>query len=142
MKKIVFFIATLALMTLMVPAIAIAAPSDNGVMAQGSAAQSTTGIQATQSFPNFVDNNGDGICDNYPSYAGKQLSNCCICGMCSRFVDENGDGVCDNRGTMQNGCNACPAYIDENGDGVENVEFKLSDCAYVKLNDDADLFDE
>ena len=32
--------------------------------------------------------------------------------------------------------------LDENGDGVENVQFKLSDCAYVKLNDDADLFDE
>ena len=32
--------------------------------------------------------------------------------------------------------------LDENGDGIENVEFKLSDCAYVKLNDDADLFDE
>jgi len=26
--------------------------------------------------------------------------------------------------------------LDENGDGVENVEFKLADCAYVKLNDD------
>ena len=31
--------------------------------------------------------------------------------------------------------------LDENGDGVENVEFELSDCAYVKLNDDEDLFD-
>ena len=30
--------------------------------------------------------------------------------------------------------------LDENGDGVENVEFRLGDCAYVKLNDDADLF--
>jgi ribosome maturation factor RimP len=29
--------------------------------------------------------------------------------------------------------------LDENGDGVENVEFKLSDCAYVKLYDDYDL---
>lgn len=26
--------------------------------------------------------------------------------------------------------------LDENGDGAQNVEFKLSDCAYVKLNDD------
>ena len=32
--------------------------------------------------------------------------------------------------------------LDENGDGVENVRFRLSDCAYIKLNDDADLFDE
>lgn len=31
--------------------------------------------------------------------------------------------------------------LDDEGNGVENVQFKLSDCAYVKLNDDADLFD-
>ena len=30
--------------------------------------------------------------------------------------------------------------LDEDMNGVENVEFKLADCAYVKLNDDADLF--
>jgi len=29
--------------------------------------------------------------------------------------------------------------LDENGDGTENVEFKLSDCAFVKLYDDYDI---
>ncbi|HCJ41570.1 ribosome maturation factor RimP [uncultured Ruminococcus sp.] len=32
--------------------------------------------------------------------------------------------------------------LDENGDGVENVRFKLSDCAFVKLFDDGDLESE
>ena len=32
--------------------------------------------------------------------------------------------------------------LDENGDGVENVTFKLSDCAFVKLYDDFDLEEE
>lgn len=30
--------------------------------------------------------------------------------------------------------------LDENGDGISQLEFKLSDCAYIKLNDDEDLF--
>lgn len=30
--------------------------------------------------------------------------------------------------------------LDGGGSGEEKVEFRLSDCAYVKLNDDADLF--
>ena len=30
--------------------------------------------------------------------------------------------------------------LDEDMNGVEYVEFKLADCAYVKLNDDAVLF--
>ena len=37
----------------------------------------------------FVDNNGDGICDNYGN------GNCHHEG---NFVDSNGDGVCDNYG--------------------------------------------
>ena len=32
--------------------------------------------------------------------------------------------------------------LDENGDGVENVTFKLADCAFVKLYDDYDLEEE
>ena len=32
--------------------------------------------------------------------------------------------------------------LDENGDGVENVQFKLNDCAFVKLYDDGDLEEE
>ena len=45
----------------------------------------------------FVDEDGDGVCDNAGSYC--------------RFVDEDGDGVCDNAGTY---CR----FVDEDGDGV------------------------
>ncbi len=60
---------------------------------------------------NFVDENGDGICDHYQS------------GTCpgygKGFTDENGDGICDH---YQSG--TCPGYkngkgfVDENGDGI------------------------
>lgn len=30
--------------------------------------------------------------------------------------------------------------LDEEGNGTEPIQFKLSDCAYIKLNDDEDLF--
>jgi len=37
---------------------------------------------------NFIDKNGDGVCDNNPD--------CCKNGKSTKFVDENGDGICDN----------------------------------------------
>ena len=46
---------------------------------------------------NYVDANGDGICDNRGNYC--------------RFVDTDGDGVCDYHGS------SC-WYTDTNGDGV------------------------
>lgn len=47
---------------------------------------------------NFVDANGDGVCDNYGTGCGQY------------FVDADGDGVCDNYGTgcghgQGHGCN-------------------------------------
>jgi len=54
---------------------------------------------------NFVDENGDGVCDNYQN-GGKQ-------GKCANFVDENGDGVCDNckgKGSLGKG-NCCKKGI-------------------------------
>lgn len=39
---------------------------------------------------NFVDEDGDGICDNYNN-AG-----------CPGYLDEDGDGICDNRGVGRN----------------------------------------
>ena len=39
--------------------------------------------------PNYVDNNNDGICDNYVERPN--------------YVDDNNDGICDNIGT-QSGC--------------------------------------
>ena len=50
---------------------------------------------------NFVDTNGDGICDHRTSQK------------CSNFVDNNGDGICDNHGT-----NCGIGFVDENGDGI------------------------
>ena len=49
-------------------------------------AQTTQTDQNTSS--NFVDNDGDGICDNHQNH-GKQVN-------CTKFVDGNDDGVCDN----------------------------------------------
>ena len=53
-------------------------------VAVGSAAR---GAQAT--CPGYVDEDGDGICDNCGT----------TCGSCPGFVDADGDGVCDNYGT-------------------------------------------
>ena len=47
----------------------------------------------------FVDEDGDGICDNTGLRAGN--------GMRNGFIDEDGDGICDNGG-----------FIDEDGDGI------------------------
>jgi len=45
--------------------------------------------QTSQNTPgNFVDKNGDGVCDNHQT-RGTQAK-------CAKFVDANGDGVCDN----------------------------------------------
>jgi len=45
--------------------------------------------------PQFVDEDGDGVCDN--------------------FVDEDGDGICDHDGTGQG---QGSGFVDEDGDGV------------------------
>lgn len=52
----------------------------------------------------FIDEDGDGICDNYTAS--------CACGL--GYVDENGDGICDNIATGACGL----GYVDENGDGI------------------------
>ncbi|NLH63360.1 MAG: hypothetical protein GX478_04095 [Erysipelotrichaceae bacterium] len=51
----------------------------------------------------FVDENGDGICDN----AGADHCR----GNGQGYIDANNDGICDNAGDRQN-------CIDANGDGV------------------------
>jgi hypothetical protein len=50
----------------------------------------------------FVDNNNDGVCDNYQS----KVKN----GKCTNFVDKNGDGICDNckcQGKGKGNANCC-----------------------------------
>ena len=44
---------------------------------------------------NFIDNNKDGVCDNYQA----RMKN----GRGANFVDKNGDGICDNRGNAGQG---------------------------------------
>jgi hypothetical protein len=59
--------------------------------------------------PGFVDDDGDGVCDNLGDY-GRGRGGCgCDGGM--NFIDSDGDGVCDNIGT--NG-------RDDDGDGIPN----------------------
>lgn len=53
----------------------------------------------------YVDENGDGVCDNYGTGAG-----------CAGFVDANGDGVCDNCGATSG--TGCGHFVDANGDGI------------------------
>ena len=58
---------------------------------------------------NFVDLNGDGVCDNAGSKVGL--------GAKLNFVDADGDGVCDNAGSGL-GLGQKKNFVDANGDGV------------------------
>ena len=64
---------------------------------------------------NFVDTNGDGICDNHGT-------NCSI-----GFVDENGDGICDhcasaNTTAKQNGMGRRGCHNNMNGHGCHQAK--------------------
>ncbi|WP_419543687.1 hypothetical protein [Negativibacillus massiliensis] len=64
---------------------------------------------------NFVDTNGDGICDNHGT-------NCSI-----GFVDENGDGICDHRSSAnttakQNGMGRRGCHNNMNGHGCHQAK--------------------
>ena len=56
---------------------------------------SQTAGNARPTRPAFVDEDGDGICDNFVEGQRKGLGN----GTRANFVDADGDGVCDNQGT-------------------------------------------
>ena len=62
--------------------------------------------------PAFVDEDGDGICDNYVKGQRRGLGN----GTRANFVDADGDGVCDNRGTRSG-----ERLKDGSGKGGRNV---------------------
>ncbi len=80
----------LAFITGMIVGIAFLATSVNAQTASNQ--DKTAKVETTQTSQptagNFVDKNGDGICDNHQA-KGKQAN-------CAKFVDANGDGVCDN----------------------------------------------
>ncbi len=70
----------------------------------------------------YVDADGDGICDNI--------------GTCPRSVDADGDGVCDNLGDCgrgRGGCGGCGGcggteFVDSDGDGVcDNIGINCRD---------------
>lgn len=78
----------------------------------------TDATQPAQGF-GYVDNDGDGACDNYvqrqPDGYGRGQGLGQGNAACTGFVDANGDGICDNCGS---GSANCPGYIDADGDGV------------------------
>lgn len=59
---------------------------------------------------NFVDADGDGICDNLGTGFKQNRMH--------KFVDEDGDGVCDNCLNSQCNRNREANFVDEDGDGV------------------------
>jgi hypothetical protein len=80
-------------------------------------AQSTTGPVATiggtnKECPKFVDNNKDGICDNYTAKAdgGKGVN----------YVDANMDGICDHR--------ADSTFCKGNGNGCKQNCQNMQNC--------------
>jgi len=81
MKKLTVFILTTALAVMFA----------SQTMAQDAGKQNADTEKAaqTQTYGKFVDNNKDGVCDNFQA-RGQE-------GRGARFVDANGDGVCDHR---------------------------------------------
>lgn len=77
--------------------------------------------------PTFIDENGDGVCDNYAANGGKGLG--LGKGERRNFVDADGDGVCDNTGSgtknqrkFGNKNQLKTNFVDADGDGVcDNV---------------------
>ncbi|MHB9028005.1 MAG: hypothetical protein ACYC9O_04510 [Candidatus Latescibacterota bacterium] len=59
--------------------------------------------------PNFVDEDGDGVCDNM----GKGLNR----GKGKGFIDADGDGVCDNSTGAGKGKGKGRGFVDADGDG-------------------------
>ena len=114
MKKVLAAIAAVMILaslgTMSVSAAGRGYGAGNG-MGGGRGWQSTsTGIVTGGHHGNYIDANGDGVCDNWGTDAG---------GNGGSFVDANGDGICDDYGT-----GSCGGwrYVDANGDGVcDNV---------------------
>lgn len=127
-KRILNVVALMTVVTVALfglSAVAYAAPGDNaqqdgtgpkGTIAQkqDKTKQGSRGQVNSLSY-RYLDENGDGICDNYQS----GTRGYCTLPGCN-YVDTNGDGLCDNRHVHGNGyCNmpGC-AYVDENNDGI------------------------
>ena len=58
---------------------------------------------------NFIDEDGDGLCDNWAGGGSGRCGN----GPC--FIDQDGDGLCDNCGTQ---CVGGRNFIDQDSNGL------------------------
>jgi len=86
----------------------LSAQTDNGITGKDNKAVESVEAQTVQqSRPNFVDYNGDGICD---SRQGRGMRN-------RNFVDANNDSICDNF-TARRGNRQGRNFVDTNNDGV------------------------
>ena len=78
-------------------------------------------VSGNQNRPSFIDDDGDGVCDNTGRSLGRgqgwgKMNRTSFVdedgdGICDNFDDEDGDGICDN---CANGAN----FVDADGDGV------------------------
>lgn len=102
MKKIMLILA----------AVLLTVSLNNDLLAQGGK------MVKKQLKTNWVDVDGDGVCDNYtgtPKRLNAQTP------AAANFVDADGDGVCDNTGNPQ-GKGKRLNFVDADGDGVcDNV---------------------
>ncbi len=89
-------------------AAAAAAEAEAQAAAEAAAAEAAANASASKSYaPYFIDNDGDGICDNYAQgncYNGYHSGYCANGGYtdCPSYTDADNNGVCDNyanRGT-------------------------------------------
>ena len=58
-----------------------------------------SGVCQTGSCSNYVDADGDGLCDNCDGSHGA-----CQTGSCTNYVDADGDGLCDNHSANHDSC--------------------------------------
>ena len=58
-----------------------------------------SGVCQTSSCSNYVDADGDGLCDNCDGSHGA-----CQTGSCTNYVDADGYGLCDNHSANHDGC--------------------------------------
>jgi hypothetical protein len=128
MKKYFGILAVLTLITFFMASVESDANGRNGKGNNGNKG----GNNGTHQ---FVDANGDGVCDNFIDADGDGVCDNCTGkgtgkgnrtgsdfvdadgdGICDNFIDADGDGVCDN--CTGNGKGSADGFIDEDGDGV------------------------
>ncbi len=130
MKRILWLGLLVSALTLTGAMIALAQGSPTPVVAPSEAAPETT-LPAPVAQPGFVDDDGDGVCDNRGEMRGHHGPH----NGQSNFVDTDGDGVCDNCGRHMgqsnfldaDGDGVCDNFVDADGDGVcDNCGHRMS----------------